>query len=57
MSIIHFSIGHPEIRCGNQSCRNLLNALVKADKEFVGVCQVRVLPPSDIFIPCLGYKD
>ena len=56
MSIIHFPVRHPEIRCGNQSCRNLLNALVKVDKEFIGVCQVRVLPPSDVFVPCLGYK-
>ena len=56
MSILHFPIGHPEIRCGNQSCRNLLNELVKADKECIGVCQVRALLPSDVFVPCLGYK-
>ena len=30
--------------------------LVKADKEFIGVCQARVLLPSDVFVPCLSYK-
>ena len=54
MSEIEFPLGHPEIRRGNYSCRNLLHKLKMKNKKFIGVCQVRVLPPSNLFIPCLA---
>ena len=40
MSEIDFPSGHPEIRRGNHSCRNLLNKLRSTNKDFIGVCQV-----------------
>ena len=56
MSEIDFPFGHPEIRRGDYSCRNLLNRLTKQNEKFIGICQVRVLPPDKLFIPCLAYK-
>ena len=45
MSEIDYPLGHPEIRRGNYSCRNLLHKLKMKNKKFIGICQVRVLPP------------
>ena len=56
MSEIEFPLGHPEIRCGNYSCRNLLNKLKRKNEKFIGICQVHVLPPDNLFIPCLAHK-
>ena len=44
MSEIDFLLGHPEIRRGHHSCKNLSNKLQSRGHEFIGVCQVRVLP-------------
>ena len=44
MSQIDFPLGHPEIRRGHHSCKNLLNKLQSRGQEFIGVCQVCVLP-------------
>ena len=56
MSKIDFPLGHPEIRRGNHSCRNLLSKLRSTNVDFIGVCQVRVLPPDNLFVPCLAHK-
>ena len=56
MSEIEFPLGHPEIRRGNYSCRNLLHKLKMKNKKFIGICQARVLPLSNLFIPCLAHK-
>ena len=56
MSEIDFPLGHLEIRRGNHSCRNLLSKLRSTNKDFIGVCQVRVLPPDNLFVPCLAHK-
>ena len=57
MSEIDFPLGHPEIRRGHHSCKNLLNKLQSTEQEFIGVCQVRVLPTDDLFIPCLAMEN
>ena len=56
MSEIDFPLGQPEIRCGHHSAKNLLNKLRSMDQVFFGACQVRVLPPDNLFIPCLAHK-
>ena len=56
MSEIDFPLSHPEIRRGDYSCRNFLNRLMKKNEKFIGICQVRVLPPDKLFIPCLLHK-
>ena len=56
MSKIDFPLGHPEIRRGNHSCRNLLSKLRSTNVDFIGVCQVRVLPPDNLFVPCFAHK-
>ena len=56
MSRIEFPTGHPEIRRGHTSCKNLVNKLARLVKKFIGLCQVKVLPPNNLFIPCLAYK-
>ena len=56
MSEIEFPLGHSEIRHGNYSCRNLLNKLKGKNEKFIGMCQVRMLPPDNLFIPCLAHK-
>ena len=56
MSEIEFPLGHPEIRRGNYSCRNLLNKLKRKNEKFIGICQVHVLQPDNLFIPCLTHK-
>ena len=56
MSRIEFPISHPEIRRGHTSCKNLVNKLARLVKKFIGLCQVKVLPPNNLFIPCLAYK-
>ena len=56
MSETDFPLGHPKIRRGHHNCKNLLNKLQSRGQEFIGVCQVHVLPPDDLFIPCLAHK-
>ena len=56
MAEIEFPIGHPEIRHANYSCRNLLNILKLKKERFIGLCQVRVVPPGGLFMPCLAHK-
>ena len=53
---IEFPVGHPEIRLGDYSCRNLLNKLKVRKERFIGLCQVRVILPNNLFIPCLAHK-
>ena len=38
-----FPIGHPTLRRGHASCIDLMNELKRCDKDFIGVCMVRVL--------------
>ena len=38
------------------SCKNLLNKLQSICQEFIGVCQVGVLPPDNLFIASLAHK-
>ena len=49
-------MGHPMIRCGNHSCRNLLNDLKRRGEKFIGVCMVRVLALKDLMVPYLPHK-
>ena len=56
MSQIKFPIGHPEIRRGDESCRQLMDSLEESGVRFIGLCMVEVLPPDELFVPCLGYK-
>ena len=56
MSIIDFPLGHPEIRRGNYSCKNLMDKLKRDNKKFIGLCQIRVLPPNELFVSCLAHK-
>ena len=56
MSITEFPVGHPMIRRGNHSCRNLLNDLKRRGEKFIGVCMVRVLAPKDLMVPYLPHK-
>ena len=28
----------------------------KQGEKFVGLCQVKILPPDDLFVPCLAHK-
>ena len=37
-------------------CRNLLKDLEKKGAEFIGVCMVRVLAPTNLMIPYLPHK-
>ena len=56
MSKVNFPVGHPEIRQGNDLCRSLLTSLEESGMAFIGLCLVKILPPSDLFIPCLAHK-
>ena len=56
MSSIDFLIGHPEIRRGDESCRNLLCSLDRKGEKFIGICQVPVLAPDNLFLPSLAHK-
>ena len=56
MSTIRFPIGHPEIRRGDASCRQLMDSLKASGVSFIGLCMVEILPPNGLFVPCLGYK-
>ena len=56
MSKIKFPVGHPEVRRGDDSCRQLMESLRRSGVEFIGLCMVEILPPDELFIPCLGYK-
>ena len=56
MLIVDFPLGHPEIRRGDHSCRNLSDKLKRENKTFIGLCQVRVLAPDNLFILCLAHK-
>ena len=53
MNKVKFPIGHPEIRRGDEACRNYLNSL---NVPFIGLCMVKILPPSNLFFPCLAHK-
>ena len=53
MSKVEFPIGHPEIRRGDEACRNYLGSL---NVPFIGLCMVKILPPSNLFFPCLAHK-
>ena len=55
-SIIKFPVGHPEVRRGDASCRQLMDALKVSGVPFIGLCMVEILPPNELFVPCLGYK-
>ena len=56
MSITEFPVGHPIMRRGNHSCRNLLNDLKRRGEKFIGVCMVRVLAPKDFMVPYIPHK-
>ena len=56
MSKIAFPMGHPEIRRGHTSCKNLMDKLNKQGEELTGLCQVKILPPDDLFVTCLAHK-
>ena len=56
MSITEFPIGHPVIRRGDVVCRHLLDELVQRGEEFIGLCQVRVVSPDNLMVPCLAHK-
>ena len=53
MSKVEFPIGHPEIRRGDESCRNYIKSL---SEPFIGLCMVKILPPSNLSFPCLAHK-
>ena len=44
MAEIHFPIGHPEIRCGHFSSKNLMDRLKAKGEKFLGLCQGKILP-------------
>ena len=54
MNKVEFPIGHPEIRRGDEACRNYLRSL--NNKPFIGLCMVKILPPTNLFFPCLAHK-
>ena len=56
MSKVNFPIGHPEIRWGDDSCKSLLASLEESGVAFMGLCLVKILPPFDLFVPCLAHK-
>ena len=56
MSVVDFPLGHLEIKRNDHSCRNLLDKLKRENKEFIGLCHVRVLAPNNLFVPCLAHK-
>ena len=56
MSKVNFPIGHPEIRRGDDSCWRLLTSLEESGMAFIGLCFMKILPPSDLFVPCLAHK-
>ena len=56
MSTIEFPVGHLIIRQGDESCRNLLRGLERKGEKFIGLCQVRILAPSNLMIPSLAHK-
>ena len=56
MSKVNFPIGHPEIRRGDDSCKSLLASLEESGVAFMGLCLVKILPPFDLFVPCLAHK-
>ena len=56
MGEIEFPTGHPEIRHGDYSCRNLLTKLKLKKERLIGLCQVRKVPSGGLFMPCLAHK-
>ena len=56
MSMIEFPVGHPIIRRGDESCRDLLRGLERKGEKFIGLCQIRVLAPGNLMIPSLAHK-
>ena len=56
MSMIEFPVGHPIIRRGDESRRNLLRGLERKGEKFIGLCQVCVLVPGNLMIPSLAHK-
>ena len=53
MTKVEFPIGHPEIRRGDESCRNYIKSL---SEPLIGLCMVKILPPSNLFFLCLAHK-
>ena len=53
MSNLEFPIGHPEVRRGDEACWNYMKSL---KEPFIGLCMVKILPPSNSFFPCLAHK-
>ena len=47
MSETEFPVGHPEIRRGHKSCKNLIDKLKMKGEKFGGLCQVKILPLMD----------
>ena len=33
-----------------------MDKLNKQGQKFIGLCQVKILPPDDLFVPCLAHK-
>ena len=56
MAEIHFPIGHPEIRCGHFSSKNLMDMLKAKGEKFLGFCQGKILPLDQLFVPCSAHK-
>ena len=56
MSEIDFPVGHPEIRHHHHSCKNLMSKLEMRGEKFLGLCQVKILPPDKLFVPCLAHQ-
>ena len=56
MSMTKFPVGHPSIRRGDHSCRNLLRELKNKGHSFIGICLVRVLAPKELMVPYLPHK-
>ena len=56
ISTTKFPVGHPSIRHGDQSCRNLLRELKNKGQSFIGTCLVRVLALKELMVPYLPHK-
>ena len=56
MSMTKFPLGHPSIRRGDHSCRNLLRESKYKGQSFIGICLVRVLAPKELMVPYLPHK-
>ena len=56
MSMTKFPVGHPLIRHGDHSCRNLLRELKSKGQSFIRICSVRVLAPKKLMVPYLPHK-